>query len=313
MEPSGVVHTANVAVSRSSALMQVKFDCIVVGYERDEIGRRAMSVAVMLSRDLGSRLVVVASVRAPIATPVDVLNPSLFDDVLRDYERQIRDDFSRYGFDQWGDLQVRVSFEPAVHLILEEAKRISCDLIVVGSHGKHGLEHLVLGSVAESLATKSPCPLMVIGPECVEPQDRLQAILFASNFADTGVAPGRFAAALAQRTHSKLIAMHNEHKASSPHGREREWKEDQAREQLKLAIGINVSSEVNKTEFRTTYGDPAEEILATAISCGAGLIILGARSHSLFSDRFACRTLTKILRISRCPLIIVTDVEYRRP
>ncbi len=46
--------------------------------------------------------------------------------------------------------------------ILEEAGICHPDLIVVGSHGRHGLEHFLLGSVAEAIAEKADCSVVVV-------------------------------------------------------------------------------------------------------------------------------------------------------
>jgi universal stress protein A len=44
--------------------------------------------------------------------------------------------------------------------ILSFAKRESCDLIVMGTHGRTGLSHLLLGSVAERVIRASPVPVV---------------------------------------------------------------------------------------------------------------------------------------------------------
>lgn len=46
--------------------------------------------------------------------------------------------------------------------IVEEAVRWPADLIVMGTHGRHGFEHLLLGSVAEGVARRSPIPVMLV-------------------------------------------------------------------------------------------------------------------------------------------------------
>jgi nucleotide-binding universal stress UspA family protein len=46
--------------------------------------------------------------------------------------------------------------------IIEEAKRWPADLIVIGTHGRHGFNHFLLGSVAEGVIRLAANPLLVI-------------------------------------------------------------------------------------------------------------------------------------------------------
>jgi nucleotide-binding universal stress UspA family protein len=54
--------------------------------------------------------------------------------------------------------------EPAARLV-EEARTGGYDLIVVGTHGRAGVLHLLLGSTAERLIRTSPVPVLVIPPK----------------------------------------------------------------------------------------------------------------------------------------------------
>jgi len=46
--------------------------------------------------------------------------------------------------------------------IVEHAIRIGAGLIVMGSHGRHGLGHFLLGSVAEKVVQHAPCAVLVV-------------------------------------------------------------------------------------------------------------------------------------------------------
>jgi len=46
--------------------------------------------------------------------------------------------------------------------ILETAAKVGADLIVMGSHGRHGLEKMVLGSVAQRVLSHSTLPVFVV-------------------------------------------------------------------------------------------------------------------------------------------------------
>lgn len=49
--------------------------------------------------------------------------------------------------------------------IIDYAKTESIDLIVMGTHGRGAIEHILIGNVAEKVVRKSPCPVMTIRPK----------------------------------------------------------------------------------------------------------------------------------------------------
>lgn len=46
--------------------------------------------------------------------------------------------------------------------IVDAARQHQCDLIVMGTHGRHGMAHLLLGSVAERVLRAAACPVLVV-------------------------------------------------------------------------------------------------------------------------------------------------------
>jgi len=48
--------------------------------------------------------------------------------------------------------------------ILRAARRLRCDLIVIATHGRTGLAHVVMGSVAENVVRRAPCPVLTVRP-----------------------------------------------------------------------------------------------------------------------------------------------------
>jgi nucleotide-binding universal stress UspA family protein len=47
-------------------------------------------------------------------------------------------------------------------VIEEEAERLHADLIVIGTRGLSGLKHLLLGSIAERVVQRAPCPVLTV-------------------------------------------------------------------------------------------------------------------------------------------------------
>ena len=46
--------------------------------------------------------------------------------------------------------------------IINAATEINVDLIVIGTHGRTGISHVMLGSVAEKIVRKAPCPVLTV-------------------------------------------------------------------------------------------------------------------------------------------------------
>ena len=48
--------------------------------------------------------------------------------------------------------------------IVRYARELDIDLIVIGTHGRSALSHVLLGSVAEKVVRKAPCPVLTVRP-----------------------------------------------------------------------------------------------------------------------------------------------------
>jgi nucleotide-binding universal stress UspA family protein len=46
--------------------------------------------------------------------------------------------------------------------IVEKARQVPCDLIVMGTHGRTGVGRLLMGSVAEAVLRRAPCPVLTV-------------------------------------------------------------------------------------------------------------------------------------------------------
>jgi len=79
-----------------------------------------------------------------------------------------RNSMTRFVESQWGVApdylytEVRLG-RPFVDII-RYARDIGADLIVLGTHGRSGLSHVLLGSVTEKVVRKSPCPVLTVRP-----------------------------------------------------------------------------------------------------------------------------------------------------
>lgn len=56
-----------------------------------------------------------------------------------------------------------ITGDPALEII-KTVESEEIDLVIMGTHGRKGLEHIILGSVAEHIVKKSPVPVLTINP-----------------------------------------------------------------------------------------------------------------------------------------------------
>jgi len=62
------------------------------------------------------------------------------------------------------NFQKRVVSGDTVDEILKVIESEDIDLLIMGTHGRKGLDHTIFGSVAEKVVKKSPSPVLVINP-----------------------------------------------------------------------------------------------------------------------------------------------------
>ena len=119
----------------------------------------ALRFAAGLARDYGARLVVL---HAAEATPLGFLEGAS----AGDPEAPVR--AARQRFEQLDVPHVGASVERrfevgnATEAILQTAADVRADLIVMGTHGRTGLERFLMGSVAEQVVRRAPCPVLTM-------------------------------------------------------------------------------------------------------------------------------------------------------
>ncbi len=84
------------------------------------------------------------------------------------------------------------------------------DLLVLGSHGRKGLNWFVMGSIAETILKRAPCPVLIIGPRArhdLSHSSRGCRILYATDFRHESLAALSYALDLAQEHQAKLTLL----------------------------------------------------------------------------------------------------------
>ncbi|HWU44972.1 MAG TPA: universal stress protein [Bdellovibrio sp.] len=99
------------------------------------------------------------------------------------------------------------SHSGAAEVLNDYAIRTKADMIVVGSHGRHGLQRFILGSFAESLLLQSEIPVYVVSTHCSHVQE-MKSILFPTEFGDHSKDNYRHVLKLAKLFGAEIILFH---------------------------------------------------------------------------------------------------------
>jgi nucleotide-binding universal stress UspA family protein len=196
-----------------------------------------------------------------------------------------------------------VAYARAVDLVRQVAVENKADLVVAGSHGAGGLELLALGSVAESILSQVPCPVLIVGPHCTAETHPFRAILFATDLEETGLRCAQFATAFAERFHSPLTMLHVVEKKSRRFGGQSEFTEEHIHQELSRLLPDDLAIYTTATT-RVEHGKAGEVIPDLARSLQASLIVTGFRPHVL-GDHAPWSTLSQVIRQAPCPVLSV--------
>ncbi len=93
-------------------------------------------------------------------------------------------------------------------VIVETASDLGCDLIVMGTHGRRGLSHLFLGSVAERVVRTSPAPVLTLRADAVVEPDGVTRILVPYDFSGASAEALRQAAVWADALNAQITLLH---------------------------------------------------------------------------------------------------------
>jgi nucleotide-binding universal stress UspA family protein len=139
---------------------------IIVATDGSEGGNRAVDFAAKLAKGSGANLIIVTIgetltrdearrlARAEKEDVADVLE-SLANRVLLDARQRAE----RAGSQA---IETRIGWGDAAETIIEIAKRIRADVIVVGRRGRGRLSGLVMGSVSQKIASYAPCVAVLV-------------------------------------------------------------------------------------------------------------------------------------------------------
>jgi nucleotide-binding universal stress UspA family protein len=140
----------------------IQLNSVLVAFDFGEMSQQVLVYGQSLTRSFGGRLHVL-HVADVIATTGSQLYPDHPGDPEMRAEALALKHLRSLVPDGSATLAVRISASPA-NAIVEYARSIHADAIVVGTHGRDGVPRILMGSVAELVVRHAPCPVLVVRP-----------------------------------------------------------------------------------------------------------------------------------------------------
>jgi nucleotide-binding universal stress UspA family protein len=212
---------------------------------------------------------------------------------------------------RFNDIRFRIILDhgDVMETISKVVESEQIDLIVAGSHGRHGPQKLVFPAVDESIARMAECPVLLVGPHVVlEPaaETDIQRILHPCDFRTYSGAGLKYSYALAQAYGADLYLLHITENA---------WDEPlstrvtpEAFFHMRLAENELPSHPTGiGLHFQVEFGPPESLILEAAETHAPQLIVMGVPStnHPELWAHFPGPLVYDIASHALCPVLAV--------
>jgi nucleotide-binding universal stress UspA family protein len=229
---------------------------------------------------------------------------------------QITSDLGRCGVRATGMQACGIPSEEVVKAAGKEA----ADFIVLGTRGRTGLAHILLGSTAARVVRGAPCPVMTVHSASTPPSHdipiAIKHILVPIDFSDCSLDALEYAIPLAKRFEASVTILHV-----------LEWVSvglDFSVAELAEAATVRKQTESRVLEFAAVIraqglaaeavirggGAPADFVLACAGERGADMIIMGTHGRRGLSRLFIGSVAEAVLRQTECPVITVKSPRF---
>jgi nucleotide-binding universal stress UspA family protein len=303
---------------------RMKTEQILCPTDYSDFSERALAQALRLARWFDASVTVVHVV-APtpwlgspdsgvITIPADLLR------VQRQEEAETLERFVAPYRDEGVAIYTRLVDGDPSRAIQAAVLELSADLMVIGTHGRGGFEHLLLGSVTEKVLRRATCPVLTVGRAgAAAPAGPLfRRILCALDLTEGSERTLEVALSLAEETMSRVTLLHvlegvpgwagpPRYRALPQVVRVRRELFEAAENRLRSSVSEEDRAFCSVTE-RVEEGVPWREVLRVADACDAEVIVMGAHSRGALDQALFGSTANHVVREARCPVLVVREM-----
>lgn len=295
---------------------------ILVATDFSATADTAVDRAADLAKARGARLVLFHAVAVepmPVAGAGFEVLPPDFQERVREASAQRLDEAVAALVARGIDAVGRLELAPPGSAVPSAAERMGVDLIVIGTRGLAGFEHLLLGSTAEQVLRSAACPVLVVHPGDGRPLDPIRTLVVAVDFSEESRRALTVAASLFAdfEPRPRVVLLHAFHlpvaltplAGAYPVGSIAVDEAcDRARENLQ-EDAAPLRDEGFEVEAVVTQGDPPTSIAEYAAAHGADVVVLGTHGYSGLKHMLLGSTAERVLKHAPCPVLTLRRAE----
>jgi len=304
----------------------IEFKNILCPTDLSDASVRALTYAGAFARWYEAQLTVLHVV--PTFEPITVA-PDIFNGpvqlVVPMSREEIREDMrritNRAGMESLEVILSAQDGDPARNIV-DHALETAADLVVMGTHGRSGFERLLIGSVAEKVVRKAPCPVLLVPPHLTTavPEDvAFKHILCAMDFSPAALQALGVALDLARQADGVVTILHalewlaEEEPRENAHFNVPEYRRylvQDAEKRVRTLIAGELR-DWSAIEERVVLGRAYREILKVAAESGTDLIVMGAQGRDGLGLTLFGSTTQQVVRAATCPVLTVRGADTK--
>ncbi|HVN75864.1 MAG TPA: universal stress protein [Thermoanaerobaculaceae bacterium] len=287
---------------------------ILVPTDFSEFSDKALSAAVELAKRFQSKIFllhVVDSLPQQCADQycIDLsILRQIEEDSIRGAKEKIQQELSRAhlpGIATETDVREGSPYQEIVRV--QQEKQI--DLIVMGTHGRRGLDRFMLGSVTERVVRKAACPVLTVHGRAAEfaeagrlPTTCGGKILLCTDFSERSRRALDYAWSLAAAYNAELTLAHVLETLASPSSLEASVSD--ARDRLEN-LAPEGAPQVPSPHVAVRIGKPYEQIIALATEGEFDVVVMSARGEGVRDPAVFGSTTHRVIQLGPCPVLVV--------
>jgi len=302
--------------------MRMKLNKILVPTDFSEASKQALPYAEAFAKKFGASVALVYVAPALVAAEFSRVGIVLDARLVLEKAQESLAGFRAKELSASLPVENHIRTGAAYFEIINAAKEMSTDLIILSTHGRTGLKHFFLGSTAERVVRHAPCPVLTIREQALRvrfPADSpcgFKRVLVPIDFSEASHKALSYASVFAEQCGAEITLLHVVELPAYPElgyahvpMKEAEQKKS-ALETLQLApLALGENARLIKSTL-IRVGNPAQEILEEARRGSSDLVVISTHGHGRLRHLLLGSTTERVVRHASCPVLVVREQEH---